>query len=316
MLKKTLLLALLALNVCLAFGQAKKPTLMVLPSDVWCRERGYMMDFDDMGAVRSLPDYKAALQGDADLSLVIAKIGQMMSERGFDLKLLEQALRTLDAEAAEDAMLTSKTGGELSETPLDKLKKTAKADILMYVYWRTASMGPRSEVTFNISGVDAYTDKQIANGQGTGQPSMGADVAVLLAEAVIQHIDTFNEQLLGKFNDWFENGREITLRMKRFDECEYDFESALGPEEEELGVLVEDWLAEHCAGGRFNTTDATADMMFFEEVRIPMVNEKGRALDARSFARGLQGMLRREYGIETKLMTKGLGQATLVIGGK
>ena len=311
------LVAAVVLTSAAAFGQAaKKPTLMVLPSDVWCNEHGYMMEYDDQGATRSMPDYRRALQNDADLLLVIDKIGQMMSERGFDLKKLDQALKTLDNEAAEESMLQSKSGDETAETPYDKLKKTAKADILMQIYWRTTSMGPRRQVTFNISGIDAYTDKQIANGQGTGQPSMGADVAVLLSEAVIQHIDTFNEQLLGKFNDWFENGREITIRMKRFSACEYDFESEVGPDDEELGVIIENWLADNCVGGRFNTTDATADMMFFEEVHIPMINDKGRAMDARSFARGIQSLLQKQYQIETKLTTKGLGGATLIIGGK
>ena len=298
------------------FGQAKKPTLMVVPSDVWCNEHGYMIEFENMGSVQKLPDYKKALQNNSDLPLVIAKIGQMMSERGFDLKLLENALKTLEAEAAEDAMLTSKSGGEVDESPIDKLKKVAKADIWLRIYWKENVIGPRRSITFDISGIDAYTDKQIANGQGTGQPSMGAELPVLLGEAVIQHIDTFNEQLLAKFTDWFTNGREISIRMKRFNDCEYDFESTFGADNKELGMIIEDWLAANCAGGKFNTSDATANMMLFEEVRIPMVNERGRALDARYFARGLQSMLRNTYQIEAKLMTKGLGQATIVIGGK
>lgn len=314
--KKTFLLFAFILTAAAVFAQAKKPTLMVVPSDVWCNEHGYMLEFDNMGTVQRLPDYKKALQSEAELPLVIAKIGQMMSERGFDTKLLESALKTLDAEAAEDALLTSKTGGEVEETPIDKLKKTAKADIWMQIYWKVNTVGPRKSVTFNISGIDAYTDKQIANGQGTGQPSMGGDLAVLLGEAVIQHIDTFNEQLLAKFGDWFENGREISIRMKRFGDCEYDFESTFGEQNEELGAIVENWMAENCVGGRFNTSDATSNQMLFEEVRIPMVNERGRAMDARTFARGIQRMLQTRFQIESKVMTKGLGQATVVIGGK
>ena len=28
------------------FGQAKKPTLMVVPSDAWCKQHGYTQNFD------------------------------------------------------------------------------------------------------------------------------------------------------------------------------------------------------------------------------------------------------------------------------
>ena len=56
--------------------------------------------------------------------------------------------------------------------------------------------------------------------------------------------------------------------------------------------------------------------MYFEQVRIPLFNENGRALDARSWANGLRRELREKYGIESKLTIRGLGQAILTIGGK
>ena len=55
--------------------------------------------------------------------------------------------------------------------------------------------------------------------------------------------------------------------------------------------------------------------MYFEQVRIPLVNAQGRALDTRRWARGLVEKLR-QMGITSKLMVKGLGQATIVIGEK
>ena len=56
-------------------------------------------------------------------------------------------------------------------------------------------------------------------------------------------------------------------------------------------------------------------MMYFEQVRIPMFNDKGRALDARLWARDLIKLLS-SFGIKSKLIMKGLGQATIIIGGK
>jgi hypothetical protein len=49
---------------------------------------------------------------------------------------------------------------------------------------------------------------------------------------------------------------------------------------------------------------------------IPVQNEKGRDLDARTWARGLQKMLRNQYYIESNLSAKGLGQIQLILGGK
>ena len=38
---------LLAVCALSAMGQAKKPTLMVVPSDAWCKEHGYEQTFEE-----------------------------------------------------------------------------------------------------------------------------------------------------------------------------------------------------------------------------------------------------------------------------
>ncbi|MCF0218443.1 MAG: hypothetical protein HUK14_01555 [Muribaculaceae bacterium] len=294
-------------------AQAKKPTLMVVPSDLYCNEHGYMLTFNNQGKIEKAPDYKKALQTDPELLTAITVIGQMMSDRGFPTKLLEQELKSLESESAEDAMLTSKSGEDVSETPIDILRKKAKSDIIMQVTWMVNRTGPRRSLTFTLQGIDAYTNKQIAACQGTGGSTYSAELPVLIEESVANYLDGFNQQLQNHFDDLFLNGREITLRCKKWNDSEVDFESEFNGKE--LGEIIEDWISDNTIQGRFNTSDATENMMYFEQVRIPMISEKGRAIDARQWARGLVNHLRR-YGVESKLMMKGLGQATIVLGGK
>jgi hypothetical protein len=56
--------------------------------------------------------------------------------------------------------------------------------------------------------------------------------------------------------------------------------------------------------------------MLFEQVRIPLYDEKGRPTDTRTWARGLQKYLKDNFQITSKVVTKGLGQAQLVLGDK
>jgi len=303
---------LLVLCTTVAFSQAKKPTIMVVPSDVWCNINGYMMEFNNQGKVVKVPDYKKALQENADLLLVISKINELMAERGFPLKNLESSLKSLESEAAEDAMLTSKGGSEVNESPIDKLKKVAKADIWIQMTWTVNTTGPKKSITFNLQGLDAYTDKQIAGASGTGEPSFTSELPVLLEEAVLAHLDNFNVQLQSHFDDMLTNGREIILRIKTWNAWEYDLESEdFG--NDELSSLIENWVTDNTVQGRFNTTDATENMMLFEQVRIPLYDEAGKALDARKWANGLRKYLKDTYQIESKLMMKGLGEAQLVL---
>jgi hypothetical protein len=296
-------------------SQAKKPTLMVVPSDVWCNMNGFMTTFDNKGIKEKVPDYKRAFQENSDLIAVVAKINGLMASRGFPLKNMESVMKSLAGESAEDTILTSKGGSALSESPVDKLKKVAKADIIIQLTWEVLTSGPKKSVRYVLQGLDSYTGKQIATAEGTGNPSFTAETAVLLEEAVVDKMANFSAGLQTYFDDLFANGREITIRIKKFDSWGGDLEKEYRGKE--LNEIINDWMKTNTLKGRFNTTDATENMMFFEQVRIPLYDASGNALDARGFTRKLQKLLGSPpYAITSKLMTKGLGQATIILGGK
>jgi hypothetical protein len=311
---KHLILSLFALVAVDSFAQAKKPIIMVVPSDNWCITNGFFMEFDNQGSKMKIPDYKRAVQENTELTLVMNKLGELMAARGFQLKSLEQTLKSIESEAAENAMTTSKTGAGVSESPVDKLKSVAKADIWMQINWKINSFGPKKSVTFDLAGFDAYTDKNVAGASGTGNDLIGAPLPVMLETAVLSHLDNFNGLLQKHFEDMFENGREVTLRIKKFDSFEGDLESEY--EGEELGSIIEKWVSDNTVKGRFSTTESSENKMFFEQVRIALMDANGKAQDTRGWAKGLQKFLKEKYQITAKLTMKGLGQAAIVIGEK
>jgi hypothetical protein len=307
--------AIILMMPFLSIGQAKKPTLMVVPSDLWCKEYGYLTEFNNQGTKVLIPDYKKALQEDANLILVISKINELMADRGFPLKNLESILKSLENQSAEDALLMNSEGAEINENPIDKLKKVAKADIIIQMTYTIQSVGPKNTVTFNLQGIDSYTNKQIAGSSGTGAPSFTAEIPVLLAEAVVANIDLYNVQLQNHFDDMFENGREVILRVLTWNNWEHNLESEdFGGDM--LSNIIENWVHENTVKNRFSTLDATENMVVFEQVRIPLFNEKGQATDTRRWAFNLKKYLMDKFQIESKLMMKGLGQAQLILGDK
>ncbi len=309
----TILLLLLA-NVSWA-TKAKKPTIMVVPSDVWCFQHGYTDTFDNQGTIIHLPNYKRAFQENAELIVAISKINGMMAERSFPLKNMESVIKSLEYESAEDAILTSKAGAGIAETPIEKLKKVAKADIIIQLTWKVDSTGPKSTLSCVLQGLDAYTDKQIAEASGTGASTFSADLATLIEEAIISRIDIFNESLQNHFDDMFENGREIVVRIKRFDSWSKDLDATYNGDD--LVTIIEDWIMNNTVNEVYNLTDFSYNSMFFEQVRIPLFDEKDHAIDARKFLRNLQKHLAAPpYNIESRLMAKGLGQAILILGAK
>ncbi|MDA3891988.1 MAG: DUF6175 family protein [Salinivirgaceae bacterium] len=320
--KKILSFTIICAFALSSFGQAKKPTIMVVPSDRLCISKDYKLTFDNQGTEVVLPDYKKALQTDADLRLVISKLSGMMADRGFPLKDLEQEMKNLTAEAAEASMMTSKEGSGISESPIDALKRVAKADIIMDLDFQIKQQGPKKYIVFTLNGLDAYTSKNVASASGSGNPSSAATPEILLEEAVLSYMDEFNGRLMTHFEDMFANGREVKIMIKVFDgwgedlEKDYDFEG----EYDMLSIHIEDWMASNTVEGRFSLSDGTENQMRFEQVRIPMMYErKGqmRAMDTRRFVNNLKKFLRHEpFMIDCKVYMRGLGEAWLIVGEK
>ena len=313
--KRLVLLILLVLSSFLSSAQEKKPTLMILPSDGWCARRYFMTTYDNQGIRVSVPDYQTAFREDLELGPVVSKVGELMTSLGYSLKDCEQELRAITMRQAEDNLIQSKTSGsELSESPLDMLKRRTKADIIVQVDWHVNKETVGKSVTYTLEAFDSYTSKRIATSTGTGQAS--ADIVPrLLENAVKNNMAGFDEQMESYFKDLKKHGREIVLTVRRWDGWEKDLETEY--DGEELMDCIQDWMRENTVAGSFSLSDATENFLQFEQVRIPFFDEQGAAMDARSFATLLRKYLQKTpFGITSKVMTRGLGEAVVILGEK
>ena len=307
-------------SLCLSMtvmGQAKLPKLMVVPSDVWCHENHCMMSYDVMGEEVMIPDYKKALQTSRELMNVIGKINTLMADRGFPLQDLSQTVKSIERTSQENSVLRTKTSGAtLAESPVDKLRRTARADIILEVDWGVNTSGPKRSVTYNLRGLDAYSNKQVAGAEGTGAPSFSADIPVLIEEAIQNHMDPFTAQLRQHFDDLLENGREVTIELQVPDNGQdVDFETEYNGKE--LSEIIDDWMADNTVQHRFTKNDGTENYLLFEQVRIPVYRPNGMAMDADHFARQLRNFLKAApYNITCKVVNRGLGRCLLVVGEK
>lgn len=315
--KRILFLLICCVATTMAFSQAKKPTLMVVPSDVWCNTNGYTQTYDNQGTMQTVSDYQKALQSDMDLKLVIAKINDLMAERGFPLKDLEQTMKNIQQQNAEMALTTSKSGNELAESPVDRLLRTAKADIILEITWNIKETGPKRTLTYILEGKDAYTGKSIGGANGASAPSFSADVAILLEEAVVANIDNFNNRLQAHFDDMFANGREVALDVRVFQDNPLGIDLESEYDGYELLEIIDNWVSDNTVEHRYSTLGSSESYISFEQVRIPLYDEKGRAMDTDRWARQLRRALQAEpYNIPVKMMNRGLGKVILVLGEK
>lgn len=271
-----------------------------------------MTNFNDQGNVVSVPDYQAAFREDSEIGMVVGLIGQILTDSGYNLKDTEQELKKIARDIAEDNVIISKSGAQIAESPLDILKKSSKSDIILHVGWQVNQERGGKSVSFILEAFDSYTNKRIATATGISKASSEI-VPRILAKAVKDQIKPFCKQMDSFFADAEKNGREIIMTVRRWDDWDNDLETEF--DGEELLEVIQNWLSKNTVAGNYNLTDATENFARFEQVRIPLTNEKGAAIDARSFASELRKFLRKDpYNISVKVLTKGLGEASIILG--
>ena len=312
--KKLNLLATALLLVSLSTMAQKKPTIMILPSDHWCEMRYFMTTYDNQGTKVKTPNYQQAFIEDTEIGPVVSKIGQILTNMGYSLKDAEQEIKSINTKMAEDNVTMSKSSGaSLVESPLDMLKRRIKCDILIQISWDLSRSAGGNATTFTLEAFDSYTNKRIATSTGNIQGQ--GSIPDLLSTAVQKNVKPFDKQMDSWFADQKKNGREINLTIRCWDSWDNDLETEYNGEE--LTDCIQSWLQKNCVNGAFNLSDGTESFAQFEQVRIPLEDEKGKAMDARAFATMLRKYLAKSpFNITSKVMQRGLGEAILVLGEK
>lgn len=313
--RKTCILLLLLLTALTAMAQrgAQKPVVMVVPEKSWCLNQGYSSDGKTV-------DYEKALRND-DVLNVITKMGAMMADRGYPLKLLSATLDELHNEAAMDLALQSRGDADLAEDNLDQLLRVANADIMVNVAFTRTNYGPRKLIEFRVTSVDAATQKQITGDVGRSSAS-SAPIGVLVEEAVSGFMDSFASQLMRHFTNTVANGREGTFIFKIANDSPLNFESmvTLNGEQGELADAIEYWLEEHAMSDNFTTQGKSRVRLAFEQVRFPLYGKakfgnRQRSINAEGFIRQIDSFLG-QFGLSVVSKPIGIGKAYIVIGGK
>ena len=308
-----LILLLSAFSVpTMAQQKAQKPVIMVVPEKAWCINQGYKLA-DGRSA-----DYERALRND-DILNVITRMGDIMAQRGYPLKLLSATLDELQNEAALDMALLSKGDGEIVEDNLDQLLRVAGADIMVNIAFTRQTAGPRGRIEFRVTSVDAATSKQIGGNVGHSSAS-SAPVSSLLEESVLGFIDSFSASIQRHFDDVVRNGREGTFIFKIASDSPLNFESdvTLNGERGSLAEAIDYYISEHAVSDNYTTGSKSRVRLAFEQVRFPLFGKgkfggRQRAINAEGFISSIGSFLS-QFGLSTSITPVGIGKAYIVIG--
>lgn len=301
--------------------QGKMPTVMIVPSKVYCNNHKCLKTYNNQGVTEYIADYDKALL-DNELNQAITALNARLTSRGFEVKNLSSALATLKTEKAENAVMMSIEGGaSVAETPIDVLRRVAQADIWIEINWteNVIKGGSEKTLTFSMSAIDAYTDFVVGGIPPTtshNSYSSNFNIPLMIESAIQGQFDPFCNTMVDYFKTLAAKGRAIKIRVLCWD----DWDGNLMEEYDgdELNEIIEDWLADNTVKGKFGapSISPSGKMMTIEQVRMPLTDNKGRDNDPRRWARGLRTKLKDDYSIPANISTKGLGELLIVVGSK
>lgn len=307
-----------------AAGKYLKPILMVVPSDVYCTSMGFVQTWtDETGEKHTIPDYNIFSREDSrDLRLVIASLDDIFNKKGFEVQSLEYLLKSMKQEQDETSFIASdyNLDGEVAESPTDMIRRTAHVDYIVDLDFSVMEKGAQRYVTFDMRVVDQSSNaKELAHAHGDGKPSMSATVNTLLEEAVLNHMDGFCKKLLDHYVDMSENGRQITVKVKRTDASEYDFNTPtfmFEDEETPLGDIIYYWLQDNTVDNN-PTRTMSPNILTFNQVMMPVTKTGRRGavqrMDTNDFGTMLQKYLLEKYYVQSTVYMRGPSEVWIIL---
>lgn len=307
-----------------AAGKYLKPILMVVPSDVYCTSMGYVQTWtDETGEKHTIPNYNIFSREDSrDLRLVIASLNDIFNKKGFEVQSLEYLLKSMNQEKDETSFIASdyNLDGEIAESPTDMIRRTAHVDYIVDLDFSVMEKGMQRYVTFDMRVVDQSSNaKELSHAHGDGKPSMSATVNTLLEEAVLNHMDGFCKKLLDHYVDMSENGRQITVKVKRTDASEYDFNTStfmFEDEETSLGDIIYYWLQDNTVDNN-PTRTLLPNILTFNQVMMPITKTGRRGavqrMDTNEFGTMLQKYLSDKFYIPSTVYMRGPSEVWIIL---
>ena len=292
--------------------QMSPPHVMIVPDLIYCKTNGYVQQFDNMGVVETVPDYEKALTEDPSLHAALMQVAQLITDRNSDIVIVDLIEAINNAKA--DAAMAAANGGDVSESVDEAVIRASEADILVKVQFDLLKHGPQYQVSYTITGTDAYTNQAFAPISGMGAPSTSANPVVLLREAVFANMDAFLDKMLSYYAGMATKGRMVAFEIKTTAGSSVNMNSKVG--EYTLREQIEDFLYDNSVEGKgLERVQSGSTFMKYQGVYIPLIatiRGRQRKQGAKDVAQRLVNYLA-ENNVTAEYKSRGLGKVNIYI---
>ena len=303
---KIKLLMLFLVGFVNAQQKAIKPKIMIVPSNVWMNSNNFYTEIEVQGETLKTYNYLEAFSTDPTLKEVVNTVGGIFAERGFEFQDMLSAIESINKKNQRN----NATGKVLSV--LDELANEVSADIRMELDYNISDVGfgQKQVDRFSMTAFDTYTSNNVANAGQAGSPSSQTSISLLMRERVLAFINNLESDILGVFQGYLQNGREIKIELvgssNAIDMGCWDLYSDFKD-----GLMFYEYLDDWAVKNGFNGTGRAEPLEESVEIilNVPIVDENGRATNAFRTALHLLKELNNDFVLRPE--NRGLGYAVI-----
>lgn len=297
---------------CFAQKAMTPPHIMIVPDLIYCKSHGYVQKFNNMGTTEIVPDYEKALSEDPTLHAALIQVAQLITDRNADIVIVDLLEAINNAKA--DAAMAAANDGDQGESVDEAIIRNSEADIIVKVQYSIVKNGPQNQLSYTITGTDAYTNRMFAPVSGMGTPSTSASPAILLREAVYANMDDFLRKVLSYYSSMLTKGRMIALDIKTTSTASVNMNSKVG--EYTLREQIEDFLYDNSVDGNgLERVKGGSTFLQYEGVYVPLfstIRGRQRKQGAKDVAQKLVNFLG-QYNVNAEYKIRGLGKVNIYI---
>jgi hypothetical protein len=277
-----LFFAIGAAKPVLAQDNAVQPKIMVIP---------YVKEGEDLRTV---------LESDFNKREVIAKVKNSFDQRGFTTKDFVATLK----EAKDAKIFNINTQTDVRSA----LVEFSGADIYVEVEYSIVKTDRGAIAKVILNGHDAATGNGYANITCDSRERYGADDGTLINVAVstpaptvgddkskrnqVPCLEDFLNILQARFTEMVQKGRPVKVDFSVAADAARNFNSKIKTAGDKLlSDIIDDYLGENSVKGNYHLQGTSPVRLFYDEVRIPVVDKNGRNFRLNKFGQYLTEFL-------------------------
>ncbi len=290
------------------YAQGIETRMMIVPADDLLKRLNCYSETTVQGVKQVKRDYLKAYADLIDLRLVSARIAEKFAKRGVELEDLEQSLKDLNDSQIRDVL------GDVKTDELTQVLNVVRPDVVLELSYELKKGAVTNRLAFVLAAKDSYNKKVITAIAEPGLETVEENVPALLAQEVERLLQTFLDGLTRHSIDLEQNGRSILLTVQTKNGSEIDLTKPEKVSGKTYDQIFDDLLSIHKKTGSPTPNPLIAPSRFlYRNLRVPLTDEKGNGISARTWAFTVIKDLQEKYGLKGENATQALGDALIII---